>query len=177
MQQGIICKVCPHGHLTDNKEAKMYYNCGIDAYNAQHFKKAIYLGFQSLNADYCAFQKMSKIREDILILDRHYTSQYVTAMHFGVAIDSRFFQPQQYYEFLIETSYNELCRRSILRGNNHSKLTDYILSSPTIYQEFTELYRSNILEHGNPKEYIINNERFQAEAAIIPQIDQLLYMR
>ncbi len=176
MQKGIVCKICPHGHLTNNKESVAFYNRGIDAYNAHQFKTGIQLGMCSLDIDYNAFRKMPSAKEDILILDRHYTSQYATATYFGITIESCFSPPERYYEFLVQASYGELCRRALLRGDNHSKLTDYILSDPNIYQKFMELYRYYILEHGNPKEHIVDNEQFQAKNAIIQRIDQLLLM-
>jgi len=176
MQQGIVCKICPHGHLTDNNEAVAFYNRGIDAYNAHQFETGIRLGMRSLDIDYNTFQKMPRAKEDILILDRHYTSQYATAAYFGITVESRFSPPEKYYEFLVQASYGELCYRASLRGDNHSKLTDYILSDPTIYQKFMELYRYYILGHGNSKEHIVDNEQFQAKDTIIQRIDQLLLM-
>lgn len=172
---GKVCRFCPHGHLTANAEAISYYEQAISAYNSWQLQAAIACSFKSLQADYWDFLLNGGLDQtiDIIFIDRHFISQYVVAEHFNFFIEVDFPRPKCYFEFLLTTNYLELQRRSFIRKDNHSKLTDYTLSNSHIHEEFESLYRKYILLH-NPPEYIIQNDNFSAIKTIIPMINKLM---
>ena len=140
---GKKCKYCHHGHLTNDVQAEDFYRKAIGAYNSWSVQDAIGWSFLSLQQDWKVFVSDPRFSHeiDIFFLDRHYTSQYVVAEHFGVSTAITFQPPIRYFEFLITTRYEELLRRAFARGDNHSRLTDYTLSNPKIHSDFERIYK------------------------------------
>lgn len=174
-ESGKICRFCRHGHLTTNTKAISYYNQAIKAYNSWQLQNAIELSINSIQADYFDFCSNDILKQhvDIIFLDRHFISQYVVAEHFNINIPVTFYKPENYFEFLLTANYAELLRRASIRKNNHSKLTDYTLSSPHVHKEFEDLYKKHILLN-NPPEHVIKNDDFSGFKAIVPLIDKLI---
>lgn len=172
---GKICRFCHHGHLTTNAKAISYYNQAIKAYNSWQLQEAIELSINSIQTDYVDFCSNDILKQhvDIIFLDRHFISQYVVAEHFNINIEGTFYKPENYFEFLLTTNYMELIRRASIRKNNHSKLTDYTLSSQYIHNDFENLYKKYTLLN-NPPEHIIKNDDFSGFKAIVPLIDKLI---
>ena len=79
--------------------------------------------------------------------------------------------PSNYYQFLLVCRYNELIRRSIKRGDNHGKLTDFILSDERIFKKMQNIYLSHIC---NNKQSVIFNDDFSAQNYIEFKIGELL---
>lgn len=173
--KGKVCRFCQHGHLATNSKAITYYHQAISAYNSWQFKKALDYSIKSLQADYSDFYSNSGDNQDvdIIFLDRHFTSQYVVAEYFGIDIEIDFQKPTHYFEFLLTTNYPELLRRSTIRNDNHSKLTDYTLSNFHTYEVFEYLYKKYILQC-NPSEHIIKNDDFRAAESLIPLINKFI---
>lgn len=174
-KSGKICRFCQHGHLTANTKAISYYKQAITAYNSWQLQNAVELSINSLQTDYFDFCSSNILKQhiDIIFLDRHFISQYVVADYFNINTEVTFCKPEHYFEFLLTTNYTELLRRASIRKNNHSKLTDYTLSSSYVHKEFEDLYKKYILLN-NPPEHIIENDDFRGFKAIVPLIDNLI---
>lgn len=173
--QGISCHYCPHGHLTDNQAVEAYYQNALRAWNSWDVHAAINWSMKSIHHDYEIFgQEMSSFGKELIFLDRHFTSQFVMAEHFMIDFSPQFNKVENYYEFLLTCDFNELRKRSIIRGDNHSRLTDYTLSTPDIHQDMERLYRKYVLLHGMPLNHIIDNTEFQSFDKILPMIDSLI---
>ena len=126
--QGIHCRYCPHGHLTDSQVAEVYYQNALRAWNSWNVNVAINWSIKSIRQDYQTFsRKIKSFENELIFLDRHFTSQFVMAEYFMVDFSATFNKIENYYEFLLTCDFKELCRRSIIRGDNHSRLTDYTL--------------------------------------------------
>lgn len=173
--QGIPCRYCPHGHLTDNRSVEVYYQNALRAWNSWDVHAAINWSMKSIHHDYEIFcQEISSFEKELIFLDRHFTSQFVMAEHFMIDFSAQFNKVENYYEFLLTCDFNELRKRSIIRGDNHSKLTDYTLSTPDIHQDMERLYRKYILLHGMPLKHIIDNTESQSFDKILPMIGSLI---
>lgn len=173
--QGIRCRYCPHGHLTDSQVADVFYQNALQAWNSWDVNAAINWSMKSIRQDYETFcQEKSSFEDELIFLDRHFTSQFVMAEYFMIDFSAMFNKVENYYEFLLTCDFKELHRRSIIRGDNHSKLTDYTLSTPDIHQDMERLYRKYVLQHGTPKNHIIDNTIFQSFDRILPIIDNLI---
>ncbi len=172
---GKVCRFCRHGHLTSNTTAISYYKQAIMAYNSWQLQNAVELSINSIQTDYFDFCSSDILKQhiDIIFLDRHFISQYVVAEYFNINTKVTFCKPEHYFEFLLTANYPELLRRASIRKNNHSKLTDYTLSSSHIHKEFEDLYKKYILLN-NPPEHIIENDDFGGFKAIVPLIDNLI---
>ena len=172
--KGLKCLYCHHGHITNNQLTEKYYIdakkylAAWDRKNYDYMQYFIDLCILSLVSDYRYFQlkKMDYNKYDFILLDRHFTDQYVTADVFKVnyceyiGIDE-----DDYYDFLLYCSYDELKRRASIRQDNHGNLTDFILSSKNIYYQFQKTYIQHF-EKNSPPNHIINNECFNAKEII-----------
>lgn len=173
--QGIPCRYCPHGHLTDNQTAEVYYQNALQAWNSWDIPAAINWSMKSIHHDYEIFgQEKRPFGKELIFLDRHITSQFVMAEHFMFDFSDWFNTIGNYYEFLLTCDFDELRKRSIIRGDNHSRLTDYTLSAPDIHQDMERLYTKYVLLHGMPLNHIIDNTEFQSFDKILPIIDSLI---
>lgn len=179
VEKGIKCKVCFHGHLYNDEIAEEYYRKAIRAYNEWDIQDAIHWSILSIQQDYCAFEQNQNKFDgiDIIFLDRHYLSQHAVAEHFAFPQVPVFERPSLYYEFLITANYFERNRRALIRNDNHSKLTDYTLSSPEIHLDFENLYKKHLLRYSTTSNQIICNDNFEAIHSLIRIIDDLLYGR
>lgn len=179
VEKGMKCKLCFHGHLYNDEIAQKYYQKAIMAYNEWSIQDAIHWSISSIQQDYWAFEQNKNKFDgiDIIFLDRHYLSQYAVAEHFSFPQTPVFQRPPLYYEFLITSNYIERNRRASIRNNNHSKLTDYTLSSLEIHLNFENLYKKHLLHHGATPNHIICNDNFEAIHSLIRIIDDLLYGR
>lgn len=173
---GKKCKYCHHGHLTNDPKGEEFYKKAIDAYNSWSVQDALSWSFLSLEQDWKAFESSPELYSelDILFLDRHYTSQYVVAEHFHYGTQITFRRPANYFEFLITTSHEELLKRAAIRGDNHSRLTDYTLSNSKIHSDFERLYQKYATLAGTPPEHIICNDDFTALEKLISLINRLI---
>ena len=173
---GKKCRLCHHGHLTNDPNGETFYRKAIDAYNIWSIPDALKWSFLSLQQDWRAFvaDQGSYSETDIAFLDRHYTSQYVVAEHFQFDVQHDFYRPARYFEFLITASHKELLKRASIRKDNHSKLTDYTLSDPKIHSDFERIYKKYEALVGTPPEHIISNDNFGAYEKMVTVIDRLI---
>lgn len=174
--QGRKCIYCHHGHLTDNSIGEAFYQKAISAYNSWAVEDAVRWSVLSLQQDYMAYLSNPSMYSDseLVFLDRHFTSQRAVAEHFKVDIEINFQRPLTYFEFLITARFEDRLARADKRKDNHSRLTDYTLSSSIIHADFDNLYKSHALSEGTPPEHIIDNSNFTAFQKMIPLIDKLL---
>lgn len=176
-EKGLKCKLCFHGHFCNDATTEKYYRKAIMTYDEWSIQDAIYWSISSIQRDYWVFKQNQKKFDgiDIIFLDRHYLSQYVVAEYFSFPRMPVFQRPSLYYEFLITANYVERNRRASIRNDNHSKLTDYTLSSPEVHLNFENLYKKHLLRHGATPDYIICNDNFGAIHSLINIIDNLFY--
>lgn len=179
VEEGLKCKLCSHGHLFNDETAEKYYQNAIMAYNKWSIQDAIHWSISSIQQDYWAFEQNQNEFSgiDIFFLDRHYLSQYAVADYFSFPQLPVFQRPPLYHEFLITANYDERKRRSSIRNDNHSKLTDYTLSSPEIHLSFENLYIKHLLRHGTTSDHIICNDNYEAIHSVIRIIDDSLIGR
>lgn len=173
---GKRCILCKHGHLSIDAEVDEYYRNAIQAYNRWDIPSAIEWSFLSLERDYNQFLLDGGFSQnwDIVFLDRHFTSQHVVAEYFNISYPLKFQRPSShYYEFLLTSEYKALLNRARVRQDNHSRLTDYTLSSEKTHNSFDTLYKKTILKN-NPETHILDNNDFTASRSLVNRINLLL---
>jgi len=174
---GMKCKCCHHGHLTNDDTVERLYGQAIASYNSWSVLGAVRQSILSIQKDFEAYQATKHLFSDIDIafLDRHYMSQYVVARYFGVDTQFDFSKPENYFEFLITSSYTERLQRSAQRGDNHSKLTDYTLESLQIHKVFEELYKEYVRVNEVSSDFVFCNEHFDIIEKVIARINGLIF--
>lgn len=152
------------------------YRQAIASYNSWNVSAAVEQSILSIQKDYEAYQATKHLFSniDIAFLDRHYMSQYVAARYFEVDIHYDFNRPENYFELLIISSYAERLKRSVQRGNNHSKLTDYTLGSLQIHNAFEDLYKEYVRANGLSSDFTFCNDCFNIVEKVINTIDELV---
>lgn len=173
---GMNCKYCHHGHLTNDDMSERLYRQAITFYNSWSVSDAVRQSVLSIQKDYEAYQASKHLFSDIdiVFLDRHYMSQYVVARYFGVDTQFDFSRPENYFEFLITSSYTERLQRSAQRGDNHSKLTDYTLESLQIHKAFEELYKEYVRVNEVSSDFVFCNDHFDIVDKVINRINGLV---
>ena len=173
---GMKCKYCHHGHLTNDDTGERLYRQAIDSYNSWSVSDAVRQSILSIQKDYAAYQSTKHLFSDIDVafLDRHYMSQYVVAQYFGVDAEFDFNRPENYFEFLITSSYASRLQRSAQRGDNHSKLTDYTLKSPQIHKAFEDIYQEYVRINEISSDFVFCNEHFDIIDKVIDRISRLI---
>ena len=174
--EGMSCKYCHHGHLTNDDAGEQLYRQAIASYNSWSVSDAVKQSILSIQKDYEAYQATKHLFSDIdiILLDRHYMSQYVVARYFGVDTQFDFNRPENYFEFLITTGYAERLRRSAQRGDNHSRLTDYTLKSRQIHSAFEGLYKEYVRVNGISSDFVFCNDYFDIIGKVIAKINSLV---
>lgn len=181
-KKGLKCKYCSHGHLTENSTVNLHYKKAMKIVQNWDFKNKNIItsfleqGFKSLYMDYSEYIKkpFSPNEFDLVFIDRHFTDQYVTAEHFKnkyVKIQNNL---PNYFELILECTYEETIKRASVRRNNHSKLTDYILNSKLVFSDFQEEYKKYSQMNLHNQCIIVDNTNYNALIKIKKKIEEII---
>ncbi len=179
IMKNVSCSYRKKGRLTGNYDIDPLSAEALrcieewDFQNRDTIHRFIRYGFHGMIEDYEQFLSNEQLYSsfDLMILDRHFTDQYVVADHFGYEYEPVHNILENYLEIALLCDHRELKRRSMIRNDNHGKLTDYTLGSQEIHNSFQKSYSVHVLSHGG---HILENTGFSALQDAIALIDRRL---